>query len=210
MTEEFTALAGIIAALTVGIISPGPSFLMVARVAVSSSRFQALNAALGMGAGGLLFGVAALLGLHGLFHAVPALYAALKILGGLYLCYLGLLIFRSARQPLAVQTGGGRPGGARRAFWLGFTTQASNPKTAVVYASVFAAFLPQSFSASFVVALLTLIFIVETGWYTVVALIMSSSTPQKAYLSCKTWVDRTAGAVMFCLGLRLMTSVTRS
>jgi hypothetical protein len=32
------------------------------------------------------------------------------------------------------------------AFWLGLTTQISNPKAAIIYASVFAAFLPASFS----------------------------------------------------------------
>jgi threonine/homoserine/homoserine lactone efflux protein len=47
---------------------------------------------------------------------------------------------------------------------LGLATQVSNPRTAVVYASVFAALLPQHFSAGFAAALLTLVFLVETGW----------------------------------------------
>ena len=83
--QELAALVGIIAALSVGVVSPGPSFVMVARVAVASSRSQAFGAALGMGAGGVLFGAAALLGLQSIFHAVPVVYAGLKVLGGLYL-----------------------------------------------------------------------------------------------------------------------------
>ena len=59
---------------------------MVARMAVASTRSQALGAALGMGVGGLLFGAAALVGLQGVFLAVPSLLVALKVLGGLYLC----------------------------------------------------------------------------------------------------------------------------
>ena len=209
MPQELAALAGILAALTVGVISPGPSFVMVAREAVSSSRSQALGAALGMGVGGLLFGTAALLGLQGVFHAVPSLYVALKVLGGLYLGYLGFLIFRSARQPLAVQAGGAKRVTARRSFWLGLTTQLSNPKTAIVYASVFAAFLPQHFSAGFAAVLLVLVFLVEAGWYSLVAQVLSSPAPQKAYLSYKVWVDRIAGAAMFGLGLRLVSSAAR-
>jgi threonine/homoserine/homoserine lactone efflux protein len=89
--QELATLASIVAALSVGVISPGPSFVMVARVAVASSRIRALATALGMGVGGAIFGAAALLGLQSVLLAVPALYAALKLLGGLYLCYLGFL-----------------------------------------------------------------------------------------------------------------------
>jgi threonine/homoserine/homoserine lactone efflux protein len=209
MPQELTALAGILAALTVGIISPGPSFVMVARIAVSTSRSQALGAALGMGFGGLLFGVAALLGLQGVFHAVPSLYVALKVLGGLYLCYLGLLIFRSANQPLAMDAVSKQGSDSKRSFWLGLTTQVSNPKTAIVYASVFAAFLPQHFSVAFAAALLVLVLVVEAGWYSLVALLLSAKAPQKAYLSSKAWVDRAAGVVMVGLGLKLVTSAAR-
>jgi threonine/homoserine/homoserine lactone efflux protein len=58
--QELSALAGVLAALTVGVISPGPSFVMVARTAVSASRSHGLAAALGMGAGGVLFALTAL------------------------------------------------------------------------------------------------------------------------------------------------------
>jgi threonine/homoserine/homoserine lactone efflux protein len=207
--HEFTMLLTIVAALAIGVISPGPSFLMVARVAVASSRSRGLATALGMGAGGALFGAAALLGLHSVFSAVPALYVGLKILGGLYLCYLGWLIFRSARQRLVVAAGSTPVGSTTGSFWLGFTTQVSNPKTAIVYASVFAALLPPQFSAAFAAALLLVVFAVEAGWYALVAFVLSSSAPQQAYLSFKTWIDRTAGLVMFGLGLKLVSSAAK-
>ena len=72
--EHVPALLGIGTALAVGAASPGPSFVMVARTAVSSSRVDAIYAALGMGVGGLFFAVVSLLGLHGLLLAVPSLY----------------------------------------------------------------------------------------------------------------------------------------
>lgn len=209
MPQELTALVAVLAALTVGVVSPGPSFVMVARVAVSSTRSQALAASVGMGVGGLLFGAAALLGLQGVLHAVPALYVALKVLGGLYLCYLGLLIFRSAKTPLRVDAGSYDSRSLAKSLLLGLATQVSNPKTAIVYASVFAALLPQHFSIGFAAALLALVFLVEAGWYSLVALVLSSVGPQKVYLSYKAWIDRAAGAVMFGLGLKLLTSASR-
>lgn len=42
-----------------------------------------------------------------------------------------------------------RAGAATHSFAMGLTTQLSNPKTAIVYASVFAAFLPATTSPAF-------------------------------------------------------------
>ena len=74
---------------------------------------------------------------------------------------------------------------------------------------MFAAFLPASFSLGFAAALLAAVLFVETVWYALVALLFSSSGPQRAYLSYKSWVDRAAGAVMFGLGLKLVTSAAK-
>jgi threonine/homoserine/homoserine lactone efflux protein len=65
------ALLSIAGAMVIGAMSPGPSFLMVARTAVASSCAHGVAAALGMGAGGVLFALAALLP-----RAVPAWFFA--------------------------------------------------------------------------------------------------------------------------------------
>jgi threonine/homoserine/homoserine lactone efflux protein len=210
---DITPIAAVIAALALGVISPGPSFVMVAREAVGQARGNGLAAALGMGLGGVLFALAALLGLQAVLLAVPALYLGLKVLGGLYLCWLGWRIFASAPQPLVVVRGGlarSEAGRTRRAsLALGLATQLSNPKTAIVYASVFAALLPGAVSPVQGALLLCAVFVVEAGWYAVVALLLSAPAPRRAYLGCKTWVDRAAGAVMAGLGLRLVASAAQ-
>lgn len=213
MIDTTLALLGIAGAMTVGAMSPGPSFVMVARTAVTS-RADGLAAALGVGAGGLVFAIAALAGLQAAFLAVPALYLAIKGLGGAYLVYLGVRIWRGARQPLAVAQEAGDPtqrlqGRGRRTFLLGLATQVSNPKTAVVYASIFAAFLPREVPLVLALAVPAVIFCIETGWYSIVALALSSAAPRSAYLRYKVWIDRAAGGVMGLLGLRLVWSAVR-
>lgn len=210
MMDTTLALLGIAGAMTVGAMSPGPSFVMVARTAVTS-RADGLAAALGMGAGGLVFATAALAGLQAAFLAVPALYLAIKGLGGAYLVYLGFRIWRGARQPLAVTQEATDPpqGRGKRTFLLGLATQVSNPKTAVVYASIFAAFLPREVPLVLALAVPAVIFCIETGWYSIVALALSSAAPRSAYLRYKVWIDRAAGGVMGLLGLRLVWSAVR-
>jgi threonine/homoserine/homoserine lactone efflux protein len=209
--QDLSALAGVLAALTVGVISPGPSFVMIARTAVASSRSNGLAAAVGMGAGGVVFALAALLGLQAVLLAVPSLYLVLKVAGGIYLAYLGFRIWGSAKHALVVE-GGPSGGGASlpKSLALGFVTQVSNPKTAIVYASVFAAFLPAAPSAGFDIALVTIVFAIEAGWYSIVALALSSERPRRAYLRYKASVDRVAGGVMMLLGLKLVLSSQRS
>jgi threonine/homoserine/homoserine lactone efflux protein len=202
--NEFLPLIGIVAALAAGVVSPGPSFVMVARTAVASSRADGLHAALGMGLGGLCFAALALAGLQAVLLAVPSLYVALKVIGGAYLCYLGYRIFRAARGSLDVASTAQERGSRRRFLMLGWTTQISNPKTAIVYASVFAAFLPPHFSAPFSAMLLAAVFVIEAGWYSIVALVLSAGGARRVYLRCKAWIDRAAGTVMILLGLRLV------
>lgn len=204
MTHDLLPLLGIAGALGAGVVSPGPSFLMVARTAAASSRTDGLRAALGMGLGGLCFGAIALAGLQAVLLAVPALYVALKVVGGAYLCYLGFRIFQGATEPLAMAPADT----ARMSHWrylvLGWTTQVSNPKTAIVYASVFAAFLPAHVSIGFSALLLVVVFTMEASWYALVALVLSSERPRRVYLRAKTTLDRIAGGVLAVLGIRLV------
>ena len=203
--EILSPLLAILGALTLGVISPGPSFVVVARLAIINSRLDGLYAALGMGFGGMLFSVLALLGLQALLAAVPWLYLLLKIGGGLYLIYLGIGIWRAAKQQLRFNLGDSvKIRGFTKSFYLGMATQLSNPKTAVVYASVFAAFLPQQLPVSVLLVLPLIIFLLEFGWYAIVAYLLSTPSPRSAYLRSKTVIDRLVGAVMGILGARLI------
>jgi threonine/homoserine/homoserine lactone efflux protein len=148
------------------------------------------------------------MGLIALLASVEWLYTLLKIAGALYLFYLAIMMWRGAKRPLAMQgdvadkIAEPRPASLRRSFAVGLMTQLSNPKTAIVYGGIFAALLPPSSSAWMVLILPPLIFAIEAGWYSVVALLFSADRPRRAYLGSKGWVDRAAGTVMGLLGAK--------
>ena len=199
------AVLSITGALCLGSMSPGPSFVLVARTSVGVSRRDGMATALGMGVGGVIFSGLALAGLYTVLAMVSWLYAALKIGGGLYLLYLASKIWRGARKPLAFdQAGAAQKASTKPAFWVGLGTQLSNPKTAIVYGSVFVSLLPQHPPTWCYVALPIIVFTIETGWYTVVALCFSSQRPRGVYLRAKAWIDRLSAGVIAALGLRLM------
>lgn len=202
--DALLPLVSIVAAIAVGAASPGPSFVLVARIAVADRRASGIAAAFGMGLGGVIFASLALAGLIALLTQVEWLYLALRLAGGAYLLYLAFRLWRGAGQPLRVTHNEARPYGLARAFMLGFVTQLSNPKTAVVYAGIFAALLPAAPPLWLALALPPAIFAVECGWYCIVATAFSAARPRAAYLRGKGWIDRLAGGVMGLLGLRLI------
>ncbi|MCA1443244.1 LysE family transporter [Ensifer sp. IC4062] len=191
-------------ALLAAAISPGPSFLTVSRIAVARSRLDGLAAAAGMGLGGLLFAMLALAGLTSLLTQFRWLDVALKVLGGGYLIYIGVQSWRHASLPLTMALQLPGESCVWRSFRSAFLVQVSNPKTIVVYASIFASLLPATVPLSFVATLPLGVFIVETGWYSVVALGFSSERPRSIYALGKTLIDRSVGVLMAGLGVRLI------
>lgn len=205
--DSILALAGILLAVLIGAMSPGPSFLVVARISISESRRNGLAVATGMGVGAVIFAILALLGLKALFTSAPWLYIVLKILGGVYLIYIGFSMWRGAKEPISMQA---TETDEQKTWINGFTTalftQLSNPKTTIFYSSIFAALLPQTISLTVETMLPILVFLVEIGWYCVVALLLSSTGPRSVYLRSKVWIDRVAGGAMGLLGAKLVAS----
>jgi threonine/homoserine/homoserine lactone efflux protein len=201
------SLAAILMALLVGAASPGPSFILVSKIAVTQARQAGLAAAMGMGIGGSLFSGLALLGLTALLREVEWLYLALKILGGLYLLYVAVRIWMHAAVPPSASLAdrkAGTGGTLWRAFGIGLLTQVSNPKTGLVYGSIFAALLPVAPPTWVIVVLPGLVFLVEAGWYSVVALVFSAHRPRSIYLRAKQWIDRVAAVLVGAIGARLI------
>lgn len=193
----------ILGVLLLGAMSPGPSFVLVSRIAITSPRLHGIAAALGMGIGGTIFSCLAVLGLTALLMQVEWLYLILKVAGGAYLVYVAIRIWNSASEPLALQGTGARMSVAR-SFSFALMTQLSNPKTAIVYASLFAALLPANAPLWLLLALPPMVFLIETGWYMFFATMFSTARARATYAGFKAWIDRGAGAVMGALGLKLI------
>ncbi|WP_372399197.1 LysE family translocator [Azospirillum sp. HJ39] len=204
--DPILAFVSIVAAIAVGAASPGPSFVLVARTSIAVSRRAGLATAFGMGIGGVCFASLALLGLHTLLSHVGWLYAALKLAGGAYLLYLAFRIWRGAPDALVVDedSRSAPTGSIVQPLLFGLLTQLSNPKTALVYGSIFAALMPADPPLWLFAILPPAIFLIEAGWYAIVAAVFSAGRPRAAYLRSKHWIDRVAAAAIGALGARLV------
>ena len=158
--ESFWILGSIAFALMLGAMSPGPTSIYVAKNSIAISRKHGLFTALGTGTGAAVFGLLAVLGLQAFLLAVPSAYLALKICGGIYLLWLAFKIIKHAKEPIDADIEVSSKMTLRRAFVTGLVTQLSNPKIAIVLASIFTALLPKEIPTYFYVVLPVLCFFI--------------------------------------------------
>jgi threonine/homoserine/homoserine lactone efflux protein len=133
-TETFLAF---LAATALFAYMPGPALLYTAAQTIARGRRAGLMAAAGIHAGCYVHVLAAAFGLSALFSVVPALYFALKLIGGAYLVFLGVQMIRTrvAAGPMPDLP----QKSTRRAFMDSVLVEVLNPKVAIF----FIAFLPQ-------------------------------------------------------------------
>ena len=202
--ESFLILCSIAFALVLGAVSPGPAFIYVAKNSIAVSRKHGLFTALGTGTGAALFGLLAVLGLQAILLAVPSAYLILKICGGIYLLWLAYKIIRHAKEPISMNNDSTTRMSFPQAYRSGLVVQLSNPKIAIILASVFTALLPKEIPTYYYFVLPILCFFIDAGWYSLVAMALSAEKPRQVYLKFKKVFDRIAGGVMTILGIKLI------
>ncbi|RUT32835.1 LysE family translocator [Arsenicitalea aurantiaca] len=135
------ALTLYIAAALLLAITPGPGIFYVAARTLSGGRAEGIASSFGTGVGGIVHVVAGAAGVSAIVLASAELFTLLKILGVIYLAWIGVrTILAARREPLrfSIDNGGAAPSGVRRAFREGVIVEALNPKTA----AFFLAFIP--------------------------------------------------------------------
>ena len=185
-------------------ITPGLDTALVLRTAATEGPRRAFAAALGIGIGCLVWGVAAACGAGALLTASEVAYTALKWAGAAYLVWMGVMLIakpRNAFEPGAVAlTGGGALASLRR----GLLTNLLNPKVGVFYISFLPQFVPAGANpATFGILLAGLHVVMGLIW---AGLLIAATAPLAGLLREATvirWLDRMTGGVFVAFGLRL-------
>ncbi|GAB0116965.1 LysE family transporter [Acidisoma sp. 7E03] len=201
MTAALLTLAEISLAQGLAMVSPGPAFLLVSRTAASRPRPTAFATAMGVATAAALWAVAATAGVAGLLARFPVLYAAIQLIGAVYLIALGLAAWRddpsAEMRATAPDVAGGQA--FRRGLWLSL----SNPKIVFFYGGIFVTLLPAQAPLWLRGAALALVVTQEFLWYSAVATVFSRSAVQALYGRLRHRIERVMGAVFIALGARI-------
>ena len=187
-------------------VSPGPNFILLSTTALSTGRKDALRAAFGIAVGSLIWMLAAAIGVSALLEALPALGVALKVVGGLYLVYLGYKLWVSR----GLAGNGILSGEARKndSFRRGLISNLTNPKSAAYFGSVFAVFLTGEVSPLALAALIPALFVMSIAWYAALATTFSSTAVRKPYLKYSRLINRISGTLLVALGVKMVGSAS--
>ncbi len=189
--------------------SPGPDNLMVLSMGISRGRKQGMAFGLGCALGCLSHTLLATLGISALIAASPVAFTTLKIIGGLYLIYLGVGAIRSRGMstPSKLDASIIRDESLLKLFSKGLFANSINPKVVLFFLSFLPQFiLQQNGHIAWQTAQLGLTFTAQSvvlfsllGYFSGAVGQWLSRRP-KAGL----WLDRIAGSIFIALGLRLV------
>lgn len=187
------------------ILTPGQDMVLVMSRTLTHGTRSGLATAAGVSVGLTVHTVLATLGLGALLQASEWVFTALKLVGALYLLYLGIALFRASGE-LALAHSHGAPQSAVRAFSQGALSNMSNPKIALFYLAFLPQFVPADaahptlsvFMLGLAFACLT--FLVK-GPVAIFAGLLSNWFRQNPRFLAR--MHRTSGIVMIGLGLKL-------
>jgi threonine efflux protein len=189
-------------------MSPGPAFLLVSRTAANGSREEGLRAAAGTITASVTWAVAAVLGLQVVLARAADAYRIFQLLGGLYLCYVGITVWRGANK--ATPASGSRPANVSNPFQRGLTIGLSNPKVIVFFGTIFSTAFAEGTPANVKWAAVAVVFLIETFWYTTLALFFGVAPVRAVYQKLKTTLERIFGGILLIFGGRLAYSALKS
>ena len=203
----FVALCTLIFIHFCALITPGPDFFLVSQTAVSRSRKDAVLVAFGVCLGAMVWSLLALMGLNIIFEKMAWLKQGLLVAGGLYLCWLGYQMLRSAfskgEQSIKQIV---LPQSPYLFFMKGLLTNLSNPKAVIYFGSVFSLFLANPLFDQHHSLLFFIIAIETLLWFLVVAFVFSLPTFRTAYQNFAKWIDGISGGIFTLLGVYLIGS----
>lgn len=206
-------LLAVITITSLAVISPGPDFALVSRNSLLRSRRAGVLTALGIALGVWVHVGYTLLGVGLVIRESLQLYAALKLLGALYLLWLGIKLLRARHdaEPAAPAPAAPRaPGnGDLAALRTGFLTNALNPKCTVFVVSLFLQVVGPDTPLPAKLGYGAFVCGAHLLWFVVVALLFSQGAVRARLLRWRRGIDRAFGTLLIGFGALLAGSALR-
>ena len=189
-------------------ITPGPDNFYILGRSIAQGRRAGVLSALGISCGCIVHTLAAALGLSAILATSATAFLALKLMGAVYLVYLGVRMWRD-RSSDSGELPTLNHASAWKLFSSGMLTNVLNPKVALFFLAFLPQFVnPESPSKFLAIVILGGLFIATgTAWCLILALAASSlSRRLRTRSTVGDAIRRVTGAMFIALGIKLAAS----
>jgi threonine/homoserine/homoserine lactone efflux protein len=200
--REPLVFLGVITLLT---ITPGADMAMVARSVFMGGRRAAFATTLGISAGCVIWALASAAGIAAVLTASETAYDTLRLVGAVYLVWLGVQSLLAARRGYHASEPVGAAGRSGSSpFRQGLLTNLFNPKIALFYTT----FLPQFIGPGDPVLMLSLAMasvhiLLGLVWLSAYAWLLDRAVEAFRGSRVRRALDALTGAVLVALGIRV-------
>ena len=205
--EFFNGLLVITIVHLLAAASPGPDFVMVSQQSLINGRKSGILCSFGIALGLSVHLAYSAFGLAAIIANSANLLLVIKLLGGSYLCYLGIRGLRS--KPKNVVQGVSTVdlgSAAARTIGKGVLCNVLNPKAPIYFVSLFTIVLSPDISLQYLTIYGLWIMILHFIWFSLVATILSSPPVSERFNRCGHYIDRLFGGAMIVLGVKVITT----
>jgi RhtB (resistance to homoserine/threonine) family protein len=208
MTAVGAHLLVFIGVAAIVIVVPGPDTAVVTKNVLLHGRRVALGTSLGVTAGLAAWTIAAAIGVASLVRASAVAFTVLKLIGALYLIWLGIQALRAARHAASgerIARGlSGRPMSALGGFRQGFLSDIANPKIGVFFTSLLPQFVDPGRPVLVPFVVLGAVFALMTMlWLAAYCLVAARAAQTLQRPRVRATLDRVTGIVLIAIGLRV-------
>ena len=196
-------------------LTPGSDSMYIITRSISQGQTAGLYSVLGIISGILVHTLLAALGLSVLLANSPTAFMIVKYIGASYLCYLGVKILMSKKQPLLASNlleeekmVTARQLDRWQIYKQGVLTNIFNPKVALFFLAFFPQFIDASYAYSMVSFIILGLSFAITGfiWCLCLALLASKfSENLRKNPAIEAILNKISGVVFIGLGIRLLT-----
>jgi homoserine/homoserine lactone efflux protein len=198
-----------LATWTLVALTPGPAVLCAMSQATRHGFRASLAGILGTQAGNFIFFLCTALGLATLLRTATTAFDALRIVGAIYLCYLGVrIVLTSFRRATATAVEPAiTPPAHGSLFFQGLAIQLTNPKALLFVSALLPQFIepdrPLLLQLSILLAVTVVVDLVVLSSYAFLAERGAQSFRGSRFVR---WLERVFGAALVLFGFRLLLS----
>jgi len=200
---ELTAWLSLALLCLLGAMTPGQSFIIILKHAMSGGRFNGLVASLGHGLGVMLYAIATIVGLAVIIKKTPWLFDLIRYSGAAFLLWLAYNALRSKADSTRFSAENSIVT-LRQSFTEGLMISFLNPKLAIFFLALFSQFVDEGAGWTQKFIMVATVSGIDTLWYCLVALVLSHSIMLDKLRNNVHIVERLSGVVLLAVALRVV------